>query len=190
MVLNAIDATGKGDVIEWSQPYGQDDDVTDALIRAARDRQAEVHLVYDRHNNQPTVAAAARDTYASFLGAGAHVHEYGNMPGQHDVDPATKVFSHAKVLVIKFANGARLAALGSSNGDNRSFGDEPAGGVLTGNDESVAYTFDARQVDEIDQKFMRPQLERYSVPITPGEAPLRLSDRIGGWLLDQARGFD
>jgi phosphatidylserine/phosphatidylglycerophosphate/cardiolipin synthase-like enzyme len=190
LVLNSIDAAGKGDVIEWSQPYGQDDDVTDALVRAARDRKVEVHLVYDRHNNQPTVAAAARDTYARFLGAGVHVHEYGSMPGSHDVDPSTKVFSHAKVMLIKFANGVRLAALGSSNGDNRSFGDEPAAGVLTGNDESVTFTFDARQVAEIERKFMRPQLERYSVPITPGEARLRLRDRIGGWLLDQLRGFN
>jgi phosphatidylserine/phosphatidylglycerophosphate/cardiolipin synthase-like enzyme/protein-tyrosine phosphatase len=197
-VLNTISSLGKGDELDWSEPYGDDGDITNALVAAAG-RGANVHLVYNRNNDLVTTAAAERATYEQLLDAGIVVHEYGrtlaSQPSRKDQPrqvsaPDTKVFSHAKVMLVRYANGQKILAIGSSNADARSEGDSIVAGVLTGNDETLTIVYGGKQVDEVDEKFMKPQLSIYSSPVSYADVAHGLGTRLQKVGLKMIRGLN
>jgi phosphatidylserine/phosphatidylglycerophosphate/cardiolipin synthase-like enzyme len=199
LMLNTISSLGKGDTLKWSQPYADDPDVTREILSAAQ-RGAEIHLVFDRNNDTPAMAAAERATYASLVDAGVHVYEYGktlatqasrrNEP-KEITDPSTaKVFSHSKLFVVRYANGQAMMGVGSSNADNRSYGDMAGAGVLTGNDEALAVMWGGKAADKVERDFFTPQLTRWSSPVTHGDMVPSLGTRIADWKMGKERGLE
>jgi hypothetical protein len=69
-------------------------------------------------------------------------------------------------MLVRYANSQKILAMGSTNADARSLGDSVVLGVLTGNDESVTVLYGGKLVDEVEEKFMKPQLTLYSSPVT------------------------
>jgi phosphatidylserine/phosphatidylglycerophosphate/cardiolipin synthase-like enzyme len=199
LMLNTISSLGKGDVFKWSQPYADDPDVTRQILGAAK-RGAEIHLVYDRNNDTPAMAAAERARYGAYIDAGVHVYEYGvtlatqasrkNEPKEVPDPSSTKVFSHSKAFFVRYSNGQSLMGMGSSNGDNRSYGDMAAAGVLTGNDEAVAVIWGGKAVDKVDRNFFTPQLTRWASPVTHGDVVRSLGTRIADWEIMKERGLE